>query len=125
MSEREDLGRRLEEGRWGDLFPAADQEREEREDEAQSEARARGPRNREERRAERFDRAPDHVQDNLQPASENDPAFGRGGDDQEAYTGRPDEDVTRETGAGTGGATESDGRLIRHEGMHLGNQPNS
>ena len=29
------------------------------------------------------------------------------------------------TGAGAGGATESDGRVAHHEGVHLGNQPNS
>lgn len=29
------------------------------------------------------------------------------------------------SGAGTGGATESDDRLTHHEGMHLGNDPNS
>jgi hypothetical protein len=34
-------------------------------------------------------------------------------------------DVTRMTGAGAGGATESDGRVAHHEGVHLGNQPNS
>jgi hypothetical protein len=64
-------------------------------------------------------------QDNLLPESQNNPAHGRGGDDQEAYTGRPDQDVTKATGAGTGGATESDGRVSHHEGVHLGNQPNS
>jgi hypothetical protein len=34
-------------------------------------------------------------------------------------------DVTKMTGAGAGGATESDGRVANHEGVHLGNQPNS
>jgi hypothetical protein len=34
-------------------------------------------------------------------------------------------DVTKMTGAGAGGATESDGRVAHHEGVHLGNQPNS
>ena len=34
-------------------------------------------------------------------------------------------DVTQMTGAGAGGATESDGRVAHHEGVHLGNQPNS
>ena len=86
------------------------------------------PGNREQRRAERFGHA-DGLQDNHQPASENNPAVsgagGGPGDDSGSYTGRPDQDVTRLTGAGTGGATESDGRLPHHEGMHLGNQPNS
>ena len=34
-------------------------------------------------------------------------------------------DVTKMTGAGAGDATESDGRVAHHEGVHLGNQPNS
>ena len=32
---------------------------------------------------------------------------------------------SRDTGPGTGGATESDGRPRHNEGAHLGNQPNS
>ena len=44
--------------------------------------------------------------------------------DARASTGRPDQDVTHQTGAGTGGATESDGRLVHHEGIHLPNRPN-
>jgi hypothetical protein len=81
------------------------------------------PLNREQRRAERFGSG-DKVQDNLRHERENNPAFGTG-DDDGSYAGRPDQDVVRTTGAGTGGATESDGRLTHHEGMHLGNQPNS
>jgi hypothetical protein len=81
--------------------------------------------NREERRREAFGPTGDHRQDNLEPESANNPAFGQGGDDQGSYTGRPDQDVTNLTGAGTGGATETAGRLPHHEGMHLGNQPNS
>jgi hypothetical protein len=34
-------------------------------------------------------------------------------------------DVTHLTGAGTGGAMESDDRMPHHEGAHYGNQPNS
>jgi hypothetical protein len=79
--------------------------------------------NREQRRAREFGSA-DHIQDNLRHERENNPAFGTG-DDDGSYAGRPDQDVVRTTGAGTGGATESDGRLTHHEGMHLGNQPNS
>jgi hypothetical protein len=86
------------------------------------------PLNREQRRAERFGAA-DRAQDNLLPESANNPASGAGGggegDDSASYAGRPDQDVTRLTGAGTGGATESDDRLTHHEGVHLGNQPNS
>jgi len=71
------------------------------------------PLNREMRRARQFDHE----------AAEN-PAFGTG-DDSESYAGRPDQDVVKTTGSGTGGATESDGRVKHHEGQHLGNQPNS
>jgi len=55
--------------------------------------------------------------------STNNPAFGT--DDGESYAGRPDQGVVHTTGAGTGGATESEGRVKHHEGQHLGNQPNS
>lgn len=86
------------------------------------------PLNREQRRAAEHGHR-DNAQDNLVRESENNPAFsgsgGGQGDDSASYTGRPDQDVTRLTGTGTGGATESDGRLPEHEGMHRGNQPNS
>jgi hypothetical protein len=39
----------------------------------------------------------------------------------ESITGRPDQDQTHLTGAGAGGATESGGRLVRHEGTHATN----
>jgi hypothetical protein len=52
------------------------------------------------------------------------PAFGTG-DDAESYAGRPDQGVVKTTGAGTGGATQSDDRVKHHEGVHLGNKPNS
>ena len=55
------------------------------------------------------------------PESEANPAFGRGGDDQQAYTGQPDQDVTRQTGPGTGGATEGNERVIDREGIHGSN----
>lgn len=45
--------------------------------------------------------------------------------DDEAVARGGSGDVTRTTGAGAGGATESDGRVAHHEGVHLGNQPNS
>jgi hypothetical protein len=84
--------------------------------------------NREQRRAERFG-PNDQVQDNRRPESENNPAFGGSGggegDDSESYAGRPDQDVVRQTGAGSGGATEGDDRIVEREGIHLGNQPNS
>ena len=86
------------------------------------------PLNREQRRA--AERAkPDQQQDNLLPQSENNPAFsgsgGGPGDDSAAYTGRPDQDVTRLTGPGTGGATEDRGRITNREDIHLGTQPNA
>lgn len=102
------------------------------------------PLNRAERRR-RGNRAADAIQDNMQsqaaneagqapmrrdggrgPAAANrqfDPAYGGGGDDDGSFAGRPDQGVQHDTGAGSGGATESDGRLTRHEGMHLGNRP--
>jgi hypothetical protein len=68
----------------------------------------------------------DEHQDNLRPEPEN----------QAAATPQPDDVIPlgppeatagerHDTGAGTGGATESDGRVRHHEGAHLGNQPNS
>jgi hypothetical protein len=65
-------------------------------------------------------------QDNLRPEPENQAAgnVGAGGEPAEGL----DESTAgadRDTGAGTGGATESEGRPGHHEGIHLGNQPNS
>jgi hypothetical protein len=37
----------------------------------------------------------------------------------EAQAGAPDQDVTRLTGPGTGGATETAGRTPHHEGAHV------
>ena len=71
--------------------------------------------NRERRRRERFRPEADE--------SATNPAFGTGAD-KEAYAGRPDQGIVKTTGAGTGGATESDDRVKHHEGVHLGNQPN-
>ena len=81
------------------------------------------PLNREQRRAQQFGK-PDVQRDNPLHEADTNPAFGTG-DDAESYAGRPDQDVVKQTGAGSGGATESDDRLTHHEGMHLGNQPNS
>lgn len=78
--------------------------------------------NREQRRAEKYGRHRPAAGTPEQPWPETtpNPAFGRGGDDQEAYTGRPDQDVTRLTGPGTGGATEEEGQRPHHEGTHAG-----
>ena len=80
--------------------------------------------NREQRRREKFGhgaRTDLRSPDDPWPAQEANPAFGSGGDDAEAYTGKPDQGVTREAGPGTGGATEQAGRAPRHEGTHATN----
>jgi hypothetical protein len=74
--------------------------------------------NRETRRQERF-----HPKEADAGRAMN-PAFGTG-DDSKSYAGRPDQGIVRTTGAGTGGATQSDDRVKHHEGVHLGNLPNS
>lgn len=85
------------------------------------------PLNREQRRAQRFG-PNDERQDDLQPQSANDPAFGRGragtGDASAEFAGG-NRDLEGLSGAGTGGATGSDDRILNHEGMHLGNDPNN
>jgi hypothetical protein len=74
--------------------------------------------NRDQRRDEEFGR--DQRRDERPPAirspwtSDDVPA-------NESVTGRPDQDQTHLTGAGAGGATESGGRLTRHEGTHATN----
>jgi hypothetical protein len=55
------------------------------------------------------------------PTSEPNPVFGAGEAPDEATAGRPDQDQTKETGPGTGGATEQAGRAPRHEGAHASN----
>jgi len=79
--------------------------------------------NREERRRQRF-RPKDTSKTDLRPLSRANPAFGTG-DDTESYAGRPDQGIVKTTGAGTGGAIESDERVKEHEGVHKGHQPNS
>jgi hypothetical protein len=73
------------------------------------------PLNREERRH------PRRAADEPDPAN---PAFGEGGDDKQAYAGRPDQGVNRLTGPGTGGATQDRGRITEHEGRHQPSRPN-
>ena len=65
-------------------------------------------------------------QDNLRPEAENQAAATQAPDDV-IELGPPESTAgeNEDTGAGTGGATESDGRVVHHEGIHLGNQPNS
>lgn len=87
--------------------------------------------NREQRRhPDKFPQADDRTgPDDAPPPDDaavtDNPAFGMGGEDQTAYAGPTDQDVTRLTGTGTGGATESDERVPSHEATHRGNQPNS
>ena len=69
--------------------------------------------NREQRRAHEFGRAePNAIRS---PFSADDlPA-------NEAFAGRPDQGTTDRTGPGTGGATQNDDRVARHEGTHATN----
>ena len=65
-------------------------------------------------------------QDNLRPERENQATASGGGAEQPPEG--PTESTAgadRDTGAGTGGATESEDRPGNHEAMHRGNQPNS
>jgi hypothetical protein len=75
--------------------------------------------------ADRTDRLRDR-QDNLRPEPENQ-AGATHAPDEVIHLGPPESTAgdSRDTGAGTGGATVSDGRPRHHEGTHLGNQPNS
>ncbi|HET7727542.1 MAG TPA: hypothetical protein VFK54_09475 [Candidatus Limnocylindrales bacterium] len=94
------------------------------------------PLNREERRRRQFGRgrpaASSGAAGSAGAGDPGDAADATGGEerpfagqpDARASTGRPDQDVTHQTGAGTGGATEPDGRLVHQEGMHLPNRPN-
>lgn len=92
------------------------------------------PQNRAERRAARFRRVVDKPQDDLRPQSRNNPSFGRSNAEPDrgfgtptgASTGAPDQDQTELTGPGTGGATETSGRVPENEAQPSPqNQPNS
>lgn len=83
------------------------------------------PLNREERRRARFGRGRSAQASAATDGAQADEAEPWAGEpDSGATTGRPDQDVTRMTGAGAAGATESDGRITHHEGIHLPNRPN-
>jgi hypothetical protein len=84
--------------------------------------------NREQRRREKFGRTRDATKEPW-PQSRANPAFGQGGPaddvaeaagDSGAHTGTPDQDVTHETGPGSGGATEGPDRIVDREGIHSG-----
>ena len=53
-------------------------------------------------------------EDGLEPVDDKEEPTGP----REAVTGRPDQGVSRRTGPGTGGATETAGRMPHHEGVH-------
>jgi hypothetical protein len=76
--------------------------------------------NREQRRREKFHKAgpATHRPDAQWPESRPNPAFGHGGEEQAASAGRPDQNVTGNTGPGTGGATEGGDRIADREGIH-------
>ena len=80
-----------------------------------------GQLNREQRRREKFGRAgrvSQHDQIDPWPQSETNPALNTvAAGDQAAHTGTPDQDVTHQTGPGTGGATETADRIPEHEGQ--------
>ncbi|HET7182775.1 MAG TPA: hypothetical protein VFI15_11130 [Candidatus Limnocylindrales bacterium] len=63
-------------------------------------------------------------QDNLRPEPENQ-ADRMTPPEEVIELGPPAESIASDVGPGTGGATQSDGRTRHHEGVHLGNQPNS
>jgi hypothetical protein len=53
-----------------------------------------------------------HKKHDPTPAQDNNPAFNE--QEKDAYAGRPDQDVTQNTGAGAGGATEFGGGNKNH-----------
>jgi hypothetical protein len=84
--------------------------------------------NREQRRREKFGHAGGATKEPW-PQSEANPAFGQGGPagdagdatgDKAAHSGAPDQDVTHQTGPGSGGATEGADRIVDREGIHSG-----
>jgi hypothetical protein len=76
--------------------------------------------NREQRRQEKFGGGRSSAQGGW-PTSEPNPVFGGAEAPEEATAGRPDQDQTKLTGPGTGGATEHAERMPEHEGTHGGN----
>jgi hypothetical protein len=79
--------------------------------------------NREERRRQKF-RPKDTSKRDTDPLAKGNPAFGTG-DDTESYAGRPDQGIVKTTGAGTGGATQSEKGVKEHAARHGGNVPGS
>src|SRR4051794_7129573 len=90
------------------------------------------PLNREQRRAQKFGKAGKvHQHDPIGtwPESGANPALGASGPvagaDQAAHAGGPDQDVSHEIGAGSGGATEEPDTRPQHEGARAGNTTKS
>jgi hypothetical protein len=87
-------------------------------------APASTPLNREQRRREKFGKAGNvHRHDPVGPwpQVEANPALTNATGDQGARAGSPDQDVTHQTGPGSGGATEEAERRPHHEGARPGN----
>jgi hypothetical protein len=80
--------------------------------------------NRDQRRRAKFGRA-GGVAKEAWPQSEANPAFGHLDHDSAAHTGNPDQDATHQTGAGTGGATEGNNRIVEREEIHGSNAQKS
>jgi hypothetical protein len=88
--------------------------------------------NREQRRREKFGHT-GGVTKEPWPQSEANPAFspsvtdspGEAPSDPAAHKGRPDQDVTHDTGPGTGGETEGPDRIADREGIHGSNTQKS
>ena len=76
--------------------------------------------NREERRRKQFG-GHRPASETTWPTSAPNPVFGGQDAPGEAEAGQPDQDQKANTGAGTGGATESKARVVRHDGTHATN----
>ena len=90
---------------------------------AEAAAAPSAPMNREQRRRAKFGNAGKvHQHDPVGPWPEigANPALLNTAADREAIAGRPDQDVTHDTGPGSGGATEQAEHRPHHEGAHPG-----
>jgi hypothetical protein len=82
------------------------------------------PLNREQRRAARYRPKAGLPDPHAVGGPVADETAGAGGDDDGSLARSSSGEVTKETGAGSGGATESDERLPHTEASHFGNRPN-
>jgi len=105
----------------------ADDKVPEPEPEDESAGSAPPPLNREERRRRKFGHAHDQPQDNRRLQSLNNTAFtnpvrpDRQEGPREAVAQSTTQGPSDMTGPGTGGATESEGQVPHHSGVHIGN----